>query len=220
VRCSAWLRTTTGRSGGRGVAGCCWPVTVDQFRHWLTQADPAITIRPVLDPATTAPVDAHEIPQRLRQAMAVRHPGSVWPFSPATSISTGGRLDLDHTIPHTSNGPPELTCMDNLGPLTRTEHRAKTLGGWQARQPDLGTYLWRSPDGLIALTTTCSVIATGPTRSGPPPNRVAPQHEDLIGPSEEAAQQPADWSAVSLGRADQAVPGPARDLESVGDLIR
>ena len=85
------------------------PITLDQFRHWLTQADPTITIRPVLDPAATASVDAYEIPQRLRQAMTVRHPGSVWPFSPATTISTGGRLDLDHTIPHTKHGPPGQT---------------------------------------------------------------------------------------------------------------
>jgi hypothetical protein len=137
------------------------PVTVEQFRHWLTQADPTITIRPVLDPATTAAVDAYEIPQRLRQAMAVRHPGSVWPFSPATTISTGGRLDLDHTIPHTKHGPPGQTAMGNLGPLTRTEHRAKTLGGWQARQPDCGTYLWRSPEGLIALTTNQGTLLLG-----------------------------------------------------------
>jgi hypothetical protein len=137
------------------------PVTLDQFRQWLTQADPTITIRPVLDPAATAAVDAYEIPQRLRQAMTVRHPGSVWPFSPATSISTGGRLDLDHTIPHTSNGPPGQTSTNNLGPLTRTEHRAKTLGGWQARQPDCGTYLWRSPEGLIALTTNQGTLLLG-----------------------------------------------------------
>ena len=86
------------------------PITLDQFRQWLTQADPVITIRPVLDPATTAAVDAYEIPQRLRQAMTVRHPGSVWPFSPATTIRTGGRLDLDHTIPHTNTGPPGQTA--------------------------------------------------------------------------------------------------------------
>ena len=137
------------------------PITLDQFRHWLTQADPVITIRPVLDPATTAAVDAYEIPQRLRQAMTVRHPGSVWPFSPATTIRTGGRLDLDHTIPHTNTGPPGQTGMSNLGPLTRTEHRAKTHGGWQARQPDLGTYLWRSPEGLIALTTNQGTLLLG-----------------------------------------------------------
>ena len=137
------------------------PITLDQFRHWLTQADPVITIRPVLDPAATAAVDAYEIPQRLRQAMTVRHPGSVWPFSPATTIRTGGRLDLDHTIPHTNTGPPGQTGMGNLGPLTRTEHRAKTLGGWQARQPDLGTYLWRSPDGLVALTTNQGTLLLG-----------------------------------------------------------
>jgi hypothetical protein len=137
------------------------PITLDQFRHWLTQADPTITVRPVLDPAATAAVDAYEIPQRLRQAMTVRHPGSVWPFSPATTINTGGRLDLDHTIPHTKTGPPGQTSLGNLGPLTRTEHRAKTLGGWQARQPDLGTYLWRSPDGLVALTTNQGTLLLG-----------------------------------------------------------
>ena len=137
------------------------PVTLDQFRQWLTQADPTITIRPVLDPAATAAVDAYEIPQRLRQAMTVRHPGSVWPFSPATTIRAGGRLDLDHTIPHTKHGPPGQTALGNLGPVTRTEHRAKTLGGWQARQPDLGTYLWRSPDGLVALTTNQGTLLLG-----------------------------------------------------------
>jgi hypothetical protein len=51
--------------------------------------------------------------------------------------------------------------MNNLGPLTRTEHRAKTLGGWQARQPDCGTYLWRSPEGLIALTTNQGTLLLG-----------------------------------------------------------
>ena len=32
---------------------------------------------------------------------------------------------------------------------------------WQARQPDLGTYLWRSPDGLIALTTNQGTLLLG-----------------------------------------------------------
>ncbi len=61
------------------------PVTLDQFRQWLTQADPTITIRPVLDPAAVAPIDAYEIPARLRHAMTVQHPASVWPFSPSVS---------------------------------------------------------------------------------------------------------------------------------------
>ena len=137
------------------------PVTLDQFRQWLTQADSKITIRPILDPAATSAVDAYEIPQRLRQAMSIRHPGSVWPFSPATSLTADGRLDLDHTRPYGDHGPPGQTSIGNLGPLTRTEHRAKTFGGWQARQPDLGTYLWRSPEGLIALTTNQGTLLLG-----------------------------------------------------------
>ena len=30
-----------------------------------------------------------------------------------------------------------------------------------ARQPDLGTYLWRSPEGLIALTTNQGTLLLG-----------------------------------------------------------
>jgi hypothetical protein len=137
------------------------PVTLDQFRRWLTDADANLTIRPVLDPADVAPIDGYEIPLALRRAMHVRHPGSVWPFSPATEITTGGRLDLDHTIPYLNNGPPGQTRLGGLGPLARNEHRAKTHGGWQTRQPDPGTFVWRSPHGWISLTTNQGSLMLG-----------------------------------------------------------
>ncbi len=85
------------------------PITLEQFRRWLTDSDANITIRPVLDPADVAAVDNYEIPTTIREAVHTRHPGSIYPYSPATEITTGGRLDLDHTIPYRKNGPPGQT---------------------------------------------------------------------------------------------------------------
>lgn len=137
------------------------PITLEQFRRWLTDADANITIRPILDPATVAPVDSYEIPTSIREAVHTQHPGSVYPFSPAAEITTGGRLDLDHTIPYQKDGPPNQTRVGNLGPLTRSEHRTKTLGGWQTQQPDPGTYVWRSPHGWISIVTNQGTLLLG-----------------------------------------------------------
>ena len=111
------------------------PITLDQFRRWLTDADPSISIRPVLDPAAVAAVDSYEIPLAIREAVHTRQPGSIWPFSPTTEIAVGGRLDLDHTIAYRENGPPGQTAVDKLGPVARCEHQPRTHGGWQTRQP-------------------------------------------------------------------------------------
>ena len=137
------------------------PITLDQFRRWLTDADPSISIRPVLDPASVAAVDSYEIPLAIREAVHTRHPGSIWPFSPTTEIAVGGRLDLDHTIAYRENGPPGQTGVDKLGPVARSEHQPKTHGGWQARQPHPGIYLWRSPHGWISIVTNQGTLLLG-----------------------------------------------------------
>ena len=152
------LTDQTLRAGHGVVRSPDGPITVEQLRRFLVQSDANITIQPVLDPAATASADAYEIPLRLRRAMTIRHPRSVFPHSPAT-----GRLDLDHTRPWQSDGPPGQTGLGNLGPLTRSEHRAKTVGRWRARQPDPGTYLWRSPEGWITITTNQGTLTLGHT---------------------------------------------------------
>ena len=132
------------------------PITVDQLRHFLGDACPTIKVYPVYDPADTAAVDNYEIPVALRRAQSIKNPTSVFPFSPAS-----GRMDLDHTAAYEPDGPPGQTNMANLGPLTRSEHRAKTVGGWRARQPDPGLYVWRSPEGQIVLTTNQGTLVLG-----------------------------------------------------------
>ncbi len=106
-----------------------------------------VTITPVIDLAGQAPVDGYEAPARLREAVRLARPASVFPYSG----HTGRRLDLDHTTayrPRAAGGPPGQTRMENLGPLGRYEHRVKTHArGWVLRQSAPGVYEWRTRHG-------------------------------------------------------------------------
>ncbi|HET6653764.1 MAG TPA: DUF222 domain-containing protein, partial [Nocardioides sp.] len=125
------------------------PITIGQASEFLRHSQ--VTIRPVIDLDADRPVDGYEVPDRLRDLMHLRSPGSAFPYSSAT----GHRMDLDHTIPWVSTGsttdstgPPGQTRIGNLGKLTRFEHRVKTHGkGWRHRQPEPGVHHWRTPTG-------------------------------------------------------------------------
>ena len=109
-------------------------------------------IKPVIDLAHQAPVDAYELPDRLREAVRLLAPSDVFPF--AAGASQG--LDVDHTLPYDAAGASRAerhwsTRLGNLGPLTRTHHRIKTHGAWTVRQPFPGIYLWRDPHGMLYL---------------------------------------------------------------------
>ena len=95
-----------------------------------------VTVRPVLDPATVAAADSYEIPERLRWAVCTRNPVDTFPYGSRPARS----CDLDHTIPY-PDGP---TSIDNLAPLSRRPHRAKTHGLWTVTQIEPGHYEWTS----------------------------------------------------------------------------
>jgi hypothetical protein len=122
-----------------------------------------ISVKPVIDlPAGHTPVDSYEIPARLREQLQLRYPADVFPYAAAVSR----RIDLDHTIPYLSpdrGGPPGQTRIGNLGPHTRRNHRHKTHAGWQVRQPEPGTWLWRSPHRWIYLVNASGTHALGDT---------------------------------------------------------
>jgi hypothetical protein len=139
-----------------------------------------ITLKPVIDlPAGHIPVDAYEIPASLREQLLLRHPADVFPYAAAVSRT----LDIDHTIPYLSpdqGGPPGQTRLGNLGPQTRSHHRQKTHGHWQLRQPEPGSWLWRSPHRKIYLVNTSGTHPLGDTefaetiwRAAKPPQKLA-----------------------------------------------
>lgn len=101
-----------------------------------------ITVTPVVHAGAEHPVDSYEIPRRIRESVVLRDACEVFPYS---SRAARG-LDLDHTQPFVA-GAAAQTSPDNLGPLSRGVHRAKTARRWRLRQPRDGIFWWRSPTG-------------------------------------------------------------------------
>ena len=131
-------------------------------------------IKPVLDLATQAPVDAYEVPDRHREAVHLLNPADVFPYG--TNTTRG--MQIDHTEPYRfkndsdsrdsggdgegsggggSDGgrgdwTPGQSRIGNYGPLTREHHRIKTFGCWEVKQPFPGIHLWRDPHGRLYLS--------------------------------------------------------------------
>jgi len=134
------------------------------------------TIRPVLDLAGQAPVDAYEIPDRHRQAVHLMTPADTFPFS--SSISRSHQIDHTEAYKHGVLGQSRL---GNYGPMTTTHHRIKTFGGWAVKQPFPGIYVWRVPHGALYLVDHTGTRAlTQPALAPSNPRRVDYGHFDLL----------------------------------------
>jgi len=69
--------------------------------------------------------------------------------------------DLDHIeayVEMDDGGPPGQTNPDNLAPLCRRHHRAKTHRGWTYVRNRNGTYTWASPHGRHFTVTTDGTV--------------------------------------------------------------
>ena len=168
-------------TAGNGVARAedVGPVLLTRLRTLLGQRC-TINLKPVIDlPAGHTPVDSYEIPARMREQLQLRYPADVFPYAAAVSR----RIDIDHTIAYLKpdkGGPPGQTRIGNLGPHTRRNHRYKTFAAWQVRQPEPGTWLWRSPHGRIYLVNATGTHPLGNTafaqtiwRAASPPQQLA-----------------------------------------------
>ena len=120
------------------------PVLLTRLRQVLGTSC-QIQLKPVINlNDTPAPVDSYEIPARIAEHLRLRQPMDVFPYAAGGSR----RTDLDHTTPYLHpqrGGPPGQTAVGNLGPLVRYHHRLKTHGQWNVRQPEPGTWVWRTP---------------------------------------------------------------------------
>ena len=136
------------------------PVLLTRLRQVLgTRCQ--IQLKPVINlNDTPAPVDSYEIPARIAEHLRLRQPADVFPYAAGGSR----RTDLDHTTPYLHpqrGGPPGQTAVGNLGPLVRYHHRLKTHGQWNVRQPEPGTWVWRTPHGRIYLVNTSGTHPLG-----------------------------------------------------------
>ncbi|WP_344154624.1 HNH endonuclease signature motif containing protein [Nocardioides koreensis] len=145
------------------------PVTEDWVRNLLGPRA-RFTVRPVLDLAGQAPVDAYEIPDRHRQAVHLMTPADTFPYASCTTRTK----QVDHTVPHARGG---VTGVGNYGPMTIPHHRIKTHGRWQVQQPYPGLYLWRDPHGAFYLVDhTGTRRLPRETLDQGPPERHRPAH--------------------------------------------
>ena len=133
------------------------PDHLDQFRQWLTQADPTVTIRPVLDPAATAAVTPTRSPNdsaghdrqasRIGVAVQPRHhhphrwPARPRPHHPAHQARpTRPDVDGQPRTAHPDRAPGEDFGWV-AGPTTRSRHlpvaitRRTRRGHHQPRHP-------------------------------------------------------------------------------------
>ncbi|MFT4295458.1 MAG: hypothetical protein QM582_08605, partial [Micropruina sp.] len=139
--CTAGTDTTTSAEATDSVVArseTLGPITRSQLAELFSTH--RITITPVLHGDTEQAVDSYEIPNRIRETVVLRDVCEVFPHSSRTARG----IDLDHTQPYLP-GADQQTRPGNLGPLTRTVHRAKTTGRWTLRQPRPGTFWWKSP---------------------------------------------------------------------------
>lgn len=146
------------------------PVLAHQVSQWL--GHDRVVVQPVIDLSDNPAVDSYEVPTRIARLVRWRHPHEVFPW--ASRTSTG--LDLDHTeaYQHGPGAPPGQTCPDNLGPLSRRVHNAKTHGGWSVEQPCPGVYLWTSPLGYRYRVDQTVSHELAPPRSYGSPTRAFP----------------------------------------------
>jgi hypothetical protein len=136
------------------------PITAATVRAWLRRPDASVTIRQVVVPGYAIPVDAYEIPPSVREAVRLRSPASMFPWSGCTSPT----MDLDHIDAYRElavGGLPGQTGPDGLGPLARGEHCGKTSGRWQTRSPAPGVQVWRTPHGWVHLVTNQGTFPLG-----------------------------------------------------------
>jgi hypothetical protein len=131
------------------------PVLLSQVQEWLGSAS-RIRVAPVIDPGAIPPVDAYEFPDRMREALWLRTPASVFPYS--TNLSRG--MDINHTDPYRTGGSGQ-TGLHNAGPLGRAEHRFVTHGRISVRQPGPGVYVYKTMYGRVLITNPTGTFDLG-----------------------------------------------------------
>ncbi|WP_460736427.1 HNH endonuclease signature motif containing protein [Nocardioides ginkgobilobae] len=126
-------------------------LTADTIREWCGTPGTQVIVKPVIDLHDTVAVDSYEVPDRIAARVKLTRTTCSFPHCRRPAESA----DLDHTVeyvPPDRGGPPGQTSTENLAPLCRHDHRAKTHPSpagrpWAVRGLSPGHWLWTSPHG-------------------------------------------------------------------------
>ncbi|GAB3788754.1 HNH endonuclease signature motif containing protein [Nocardioides ungokensis] len=129
--------------------------TITRIKDWVGHSQ--VTVQPVLDLGRGDAIDGHEPPTWMRELVILRDGHCVFPWCPHDARTA----DLDHIDPYVpidEGGPPGQTRPENLAPLCRRHHRAKTSRRWRYRRRRDSTYEWHGPHGRAYLVTPHGTI--------------------------------------------------------------
>ena len=144
--------------GGIATVENLGAVTVARIEDWLardTAAGGRVRVTPVIDPARDDAVDRHDPPTWMAEQVRLADPLCVFPYCQTRARD----CDLDHIVPYDDTGPPGQTNPQNLAPLCRRHHRAKTARRWRYERTEDGSYAWTSPHGDRYLVKGSGTLA-------------------------------------------------------------
>jgi 5-methylcytosine-specific restriction endonuclease McrA len=123
-------------------------LTADAVREWCGTPGTQVIVKPVIDLADTVAVSSYEVPDRIAARVRLTRTTCAFPHCNRPAEIA----DLDHTAEYSDTGPPGQTSTDNLAPLCRHDHRAKTHPSpagtpWRYQGLSPGHWLWTSPHG-------------------------------------------------------------------------
>jgi len=151
------------------------PIPADQAARIATDATwQRLLTDPVTGILTDYSTTTYQPGKVLRQAVTARDQTCCFP----QCDSPAHRADLDHIEPYDhaldrteqQSGGPGQTRADNLQPLCRAHHLAKTHDGWDvSRDPNTGTTTWIAPTGhaYTRPPTQTGHAQTEPDPAGP-----------------------------------------------------
>lgn len=152
----ATLKSHTGHPLGQ--------VTIEQVQEWCGNPDAQITVKPVLDLAQQVATAGYQPTAWLRDLVVALNLTCVFPHCDRPADN----LDLDHIVEYARGGP---TSSDNLAPLCRRHHRAKTHDAWTYTRLGPGEHLWTSPHRYRFIKDT---DGTHDVTDRPPPDPEPP----------------------------------------------
>ncbi|CAB4953391.1 unannotated protein [freshwater metagenome] len=143
---------------------------LEQLRSWCGDSRTKVTVKPVIDLNQEKAAPGHEIPDRIREHVALRDRTCVFPWCgrPARGCDVDHVSEYDHDAEAEGRPQPGPTETENLGALCRFHHRLKTHSAWRYEMTTPGVFEWTSPHGHRYGRDRDGTTALDPPDPGPP----------------------------------------------------